>query len=272
MRPTCKYRDEWDDLVTRFIATHQPWDGYWRQSEDHALRHIDRAFKRTACNRLLDLGCGRGRLLPRFASMFREVVALDSDPVRIRQARELKNRKPTALRNVTLVEGVFENCVGDLGGPFDVILCSHVLQHMPKGSVHGMIECMHAALLPGGFLVVLTSHSTGQEDWYKLWTPDIPGPGVAEESIDGNEFDDLTSGECPDVGVPSHAFTIRSLRQLTAGLDIVKVHCFHALHKRNFIDHLPIFRDTWINLPGLRGLFGIDVLVIAKKVEAGPAS
>jgi hypothetical protein len=135
---------------------------------------------------------------------------------------------------------------------------------MQEDSVQAMVDLMNAVLVPGGLLVLLTSHSTGQDDAYKLWRPDESGNGAFEESIQREGFDGLIINDRQEAGIPSHAFTICSLRKLLARMELVKVHCFHALHKRNLLDHL-LFRDTWVNMPGLKGSFGIDVLAIGKK-------
>jgi len=255
------YWDEWDDIVSRFIQKNEPYRGYWSDSEQHALRLADASLTNKSRERLLDLGCGRGRLLPRFANAFEEVVALDSDEGRISEARKLAHA--TSLENIRFINRFFEDCASELGR-FDMILCSHVIQHLPADSVGTMIGLMHSVLTRSGVLVLLTSHAVSKHDVYKLWRLNGSASGTIQENLDRDAFERIVANDSLNGGVPTHAFAIGNLRSMLAGYEILKVHCFHALHTRNIMDAI-VFRDNWINTPGLKGLFGIDVLVIAKK-------
>lgn len=71
--------------------------------------------------RILEIGCGDGRLTEQFARLASRVVALDPDPASIRSARKAANE--TGIRNVSYRVGAAER-VRFSGGPFDVALFS----------------------------------------------------------------------------------------------------------------------------------------------------
>src|SRR4051794_32783271 len=105
--PGNSYLAEWDhEIVTGFVAQHEPFASYWEESERSALSRIDEALPQH-CGRLLDLGCGGGRLLGRFAARFDEIVALDSDPARIREAE--KAAELANVQNVKFMTGTFND-------------------------------------------------------------------------------------------------------------------------------------------------------------------
>lgn len=256
------YRDDWDEIVSQFILQNEPFEGYWEESERYALNFVDKVLKGATKQRLLDLGCGRGRLLGRFADRFKAVVALDSDHTRLDKAKNAV--RLDGLKNVEFVNGLFEDCVSDLG-MFDMILCSHVIQHLPTADLAGMFKLIHKALVPGGILVLLTSHSEESRDIYKLWRIGNPGKRVVEERLHSAGAFNGCFVDGSNDQIPTHAFAIESLREYLDSFRLKRIQCFHALHKRNRMDAL-VFRDYWINFPWFKGLFGIDVLIIAEKL------
>ncbi len=262
MKYSTRYPTQWDEIVTQFIVQHEPFEGYWAQSERYALGAVDRVIRGAPQGRLLDLGCGKGRLTGRFAGRFQEVVALDSDQTQIEQARTLVAK--AGWRNVKFVSGLFQDCVSDLG-TFDMVLCSHVIQHIPTGLLSCMFEGIQNVLVPGGVLALLTSHSRGKRDTFKVWSLADKGRRVIEEPFaNADAFDSLFSNGCPAYQLPTHSFAIRTLRKFLAHYRLIDVRCFHALHKRNGLDTL-MFRDQWINMPCVKGVFGIDVLTIVQR-------
>lgn len=259
------FPDEWDDdILARFILQREPFDDYWVRSERRALKVVDTVLRRRPRRRLLDLGCGRGRLIGGFSNLFEEVVAVDANRARIGEARRAAHA--VKLKNVEFVDRLFEECVSELG-TFDMVLCSHVIQHLPTSVLAVVLEHIDSVLMRGGLLVLLTSHSRAKQDAFKLWRLIGSGSCVTEESLkNAAAFDEvLVKGYLKD-RVLSHAFAISSLQNIMRDYRVIKVHCYHALHKCNIVDAI-LFRDSWINMPWLKGLFGIDVLVIGEKVK-----
>jgi len=265
MNPKSYYNDDWDKIVSQFVLLHEPFDGYWVRSEQHALRLVDSLVRRKPKSRLLDLGCGVGRLLGRFAKLFEEVVALDADRVRLDQARGMA--KVAKLENVQFVNQLFEECAGTLG-KFDMVLCSHVIQHLPIDLLASIFKQISTILVQDGLVVLLTSHSRGEQDAFKLWSLTDAGRRVTEDILaNACEFNEIVVDDHRRDRLPIHAFAIGSLRELMMDYRLLNVHCFHELHHRTIVDAI-LFRDDWINLPVLKGSFGIDILVIGKPRES----
>lgn len=92
---------------------------------------------------LLDYGCGTGNLLERFARAVPETHGFDPSKESLLEAKE---RAPTATLHddpETLPRGHFRTAV-----------LSGVLHHVPKGERKDVLAKVHAALRPGGHIVV----------------------------------------------------------------------------------------------------------------------
>lgn len=116
-------------------------------------------------SRLLDVGCGHGRLLARLVELGWYGRGVDVDPAAVRAARK---------------RGL-EVDLGELGGvglepqSFDAIIVNHVIEHV-RDSVELLRECRRL-LRRGGCLVVVTPNATGDghlrfgRDWRGLEPP-----------------------------------------------------------------------------------------------------
>jgi ubiquinone/menaquinone biosynthesis C-methylase UbiE len=71
--------------------------------------------------RILEIGCGRGRLTRQFSHLASSVVAIDPDPARIADARRLK--ASTGMGNVSFRVASAER-LRPSGEPFEVALFS----------------------------------------------------------------------------------------------------------------------------------------------------
>ncbi|MFN7937996.1 MAG: class I SAM-dependent methyltransferase [Bryobacteraceae bacterium] len=248
-----RYNDAWDHTISLFIKSHQPYKDYWSRSEKLALGIVKEYALKAPRNRFLDIGCGRGRLLPLFAPHFDTTIALEPDLFRSKAAALVAQ----GLRNVHVENSYFEQSSET---DFDFALCCHVLQHVPVGRQQAILSRIGSVLKPGGLLAMITSHSMQPHDVFKLWCPE--GSGVVEQPTDQTTFNALASSGAGSV-VPTHAFALQSLQASLSAFNIVHIHCFHALHRWNPTDLF--FRDRWINWPRLQGSFGIDVLLLARK-------
>ena len=113
--------------------------------------------------RILDVGCGTGRLTARLAELDRVCVGVDLSPEMIRRATE-RCRK---LRGVSFVCGDFLTV--DLGGEgFDCVVSVAALHHMP---VEPAILRMKQLLVPGGRLIINDLRaSAGFRDEVASWS------------------------------------------------------------------------------------------------------
>ena len=84
------------------------------------VRLIERLVKLNG-QRILEIGCGDGRLTRQYAPLASTVVAIEPDPARIREARRAAATE--GLTNVSFRVGTAERLrLG--GGPFDIALFS----------------------------------------------------------------------------------------------------------------------------------------------------
>lgn len=112
--------------------------------------------------RVLDFGCGVGRLSLALAERFESVTGVDVSPGHLRLARER-----AAERNVDNVRFEQVRAVDDLGrwnGTMDFVVSLIVLQHNPPPIMAALLEGLLRALAPGGVAVLqLPTFMPGQE-------------------------------------------------------------------------------------------------------------
>ncbi len=108
----------------------------------HSAAAVDRA------PRVLDAGCGTGRVAIRLAERGLETVAVDVDPALLRHARE----KAPALEWVEA--DLARLGPDDVPGPFDVIvMAGNVMIFVAFGTEAAVVANLAARLAPGGLLL-----------------------------------------------------------------------------------------------------------------------
>ncbi len=106
-----------------------------------------------AGTRVLDVGCGVGRWSRLLASCGAQVTGVDLSPTMIAEAERRARACGVASRCRFLVQ---DSSALDVEGPFDLILCVTVLQHMlDVGALRSALRRIALQLAPGGRLVVL---------------------------------------------------------------------------------------------------------------------
>ncbi len=111
----------------------------------HMARVIDAEAQRLGRRiKLLDAGSGKGRLTFYSGASNLEWYGLDIDTKRMRQARSLGCYR--------LVMGNIEGGVPFADDTFDIIVSSHVLEHLYNPSA--AVKELHRVLAPGGLIVV----------------------------------------------------------------------------------------------------------------------
>jgi len=252
-----KYPDK-DDKATQIgVNASEPYAGYWQESEEYVLRFVDDMLKTRKRDALLDIGCGNGRLTRRYARYFNRTVALDPDDSRLKKAEAIC--KSQSLSGVACVqENFIEASLTDAS--FDVVICSHVIQHIPSHEVNAFIAKIWRVLKKDGVLVLLTTHSRKRHSVYLAAY--VEAGKLVEPVIPELQFNELC--EIPGDILPCCLFSLRKLREHLQEFRIARMRVFHALHKMNPIDKF-VFRDRIINLPLIRRYSGEDVFVLAVK-------
>jgi ubiquinone/menaquinone biosynthesis C-methylase UbiE len=134
------YQADWPDLEV-FFAT----------GRDDVDRLIELSgWEQTCSMRLLEIGCGTGRMTRHLATRFREVVGLDVSGEMIRQANELHPHLP----NASFVEGTGVDLSLFPDQSFDAVLSYIVFQHIPSRQIiyHYVEEALRVLRPTGSFL------------------------------------------------------------------------------------------------------------------------
>ena len=253
-----RYPDHRDLMMKAYIEASDPYPGYWIRSESYAWRRARRVLAHSAHDRLLDFGCGTGRLLRPFAPLFHTTTAIEPDPERANDARRLISE--FGLSNVKVLIGdvvMLEQGVE----PFDAIICSHVLQHVATADVPRILTAFRTTLKHDGLLVLCVPLGwRGEQTRLAVRAHDgqLTSRFLAQE-----EFDSLAINGISEL--PVRLFNQTELDTLLMpGFRVLKrwMHC--DLRSAHWLDQL-IFRDHLINFPIVQGRFGNNILLIARR-------
>lgn len=165
-----KYPDPDDRLTVALID--EEYDGKeWEKSEQQILKKAAGAISGLGENprerRLFDVGCGIGRLFRFFAGLTGEIIALEPDRDRYEKAlaEGARVQEETGVviqvRNEMLKE---EQTEGEQ--QFDVVLSSHVLQHVARRQAEQMMKTMTRQLRQGGLLLLMTTYTEEKEEFF----------------------------------------------------------------------------------------------------------
>jgi 2-polyprenyl-3-methyl-5-hydroxy-6-metoxy-1,4-benzoquinol methylase len=257
------YPDPGDRITLATIQTLEPMPGYWSYSEDVMRRDFidsrlsDIKMKTNA--RGIDIGCGAGRLLPWLATYCHHLTALEPDPQRLHLARVRLD--DNLASRIEFREMQLERL--DEAATYDLVLCSHVLQHLRCDLLHSFVEKLRALCPKGGRIVVFTTHAPPGEDRFVKAYRQTDG-SYREEKITSEEFDRLT--EISTGQLPIRFFSFEALRTTLeeVGLELRDHYVYHCC-EGNFGDiEEHCFRDTIVNhVPPLRDRFGRDMAMVA---------
>jgi 2-polyprenyl-3-methyl-5-hydroxy-6-metoxy-1,4-benzoquinol methylase len=157
-------RDPYYGVIThpkfrRAAMTDEAKREFFGSSEPHAQyvlgmirRHIDPEF---SPRKILDFGCGVGRLLVAFATMAEDVVGVDVSQAMLDEAR--RNCDERQLRNVRLVQT--DDYLSTLPETFDLIHSFIVFQHIPVARGRLILANLLRRLRPGGVATIQLTYS-----------------------------------------------------------------------------------------------------------------
>jgi SAM-dependent methyltransferase len=144
-------------------------------------KHFDPDF---APRRVLEFGCGVGRLLVPFAAIAQDVVGLDVSPSMLQEARQ--NCDERQLRNVRLLRS--DDDLSAAGADtFDLVHSCIVFQHIPANRGRVIFRNLLQRLCPGGMGAIHFTYSkTRFADTYGVPPPELASPGVAISGRSGD--------------------------------------------------------------------------------------
>lgn len=138
------------------------------------LARFEHHFGAIKTGRVLDHGCGVGRLTMPFARRFREVVGLDVSQAMLNEA--MVNARRSGLRNATFARA--DDVLSNAPGEFDLVNSYIVLQHVPVGRGIPILLALYDKAKPGGGFHLHLSVRTDALRSRALWWASIHVPGV----------------------------------------------------------------------------------------------
>jgi 2-polyprenyl-3-methyl-5-hydroxy-6-metoxy-1,4-benzoquinol methylase len=259
------YPDVNDEITKAYIRENEPFSNYWERSEEKVLslikEKIEKHLPRSRDSWLLDAGCGTGRLLPEFQKYFSNILAIDPDPLQIEKARE------TARINGFADKVVFKMTSAELldwkEESVDVILSSHVIQHVHTKTVPKILSKFQTVLKSDGLLFIMTTHSRRDRGYYVKAI--LKGSKTVEQKISKEEFNSLVIDD--QNILPIHFFSLQTLQNIleNSGFILIQHRSYHVLSKTKFFGDKGD-RDELVNASdSLKTKFGRDILLIGQK-------
>ena len=135
------------------------WEKYWSDKSDD--RHTDptpegiakegreKLFHLGSGDRLLDVGCGTGKLTSHYTANFRECIGVERSPTMLAEART--NLRDT---NIALLHGSAENVWEIVDGDFDAITMGGVAQYLASHEIAAFVMRASKRLKPGGRIAI----------------------------------------------------------------------------------------------------------------------
>lgn len=256
------YPDFEDILIIKFLEKFEKNDSYWEESE-RAI--INRIFDYIAnkpgfrYNNYLDAGCGRGRLLWVFRKHFKRITAIEPDSDRYSDsfimAAEFGIEGKSDLKNISAEDFRSDE-------RFDLILSSHVIQHIHTSMVIPLMENLRNHLTEDGVIALTTCHSTKEIDLYGNNYMNNGTP--VRSSISQAEFNALVNGRGM---LPVHYFNAdRLISDLAAiGLKTVDFRVFHVSREDRDLLQKPDIDDYVNSAPALHKQHGVDMFLLLEK-------
>jgi len=256
-----RYPDTGDRVTHSFIGSHEPFPGYWAVSEKRALDRLSAELTTLLPPRrqvrALDAGCGEGRLLGWLAGFAATITAVDPDPERLDGARE--------IRPPDTEVGFHAASIADVpDGPFDLVLCSHVIQHVPSDELAPILRRLHDVTAPDGLLALSYSRAPAGQGGFSIER--VGEDGFSTRRISRAEFDQaLRDG-------PGGALPVRLLDPAevaaeagAAGWQTVWEWTYHVLDDLGPADE-HVDRDELVNAsPPLRRHLGRDQVALLRR-------
>ncbi len=188
---------------------------------EHILRRVERASPGKTL-RILEVGCGRG-WLSNLATMYGTVEGVEPVAGVIDHARKLfpHIRFEAGTARTVLARNDFS--------PYDVVLCSEVIEHVPHPEKAEFLRELHQLLSPDGYVILTTPRGEMWERWQTIAPPCQP----IEDWVTERQLEDLLTGQgFATLGVERIYVEVPSLRYIPAPTP----------HDLNAMNLLPIYQ------------------------------
>jgi SAM-dependent methyltransferase len=217
------YPDINDSLTIKMIGDIKRFPHDWGQDEDRVLSIAEKYIKRLATKNLvlIDAGCGEGRLIKKFEKYFSKIIAIEPDKSRLKVAERMAKENGFSNKVIFYQEQI-EDMKKDIEA--DVIICSHVIQHVSTKMVLNILRKMSQLLKPGGLLIMLAPYSYGRSYHTKSYLED---GCLIEKKINVGDFNDLIINT--DRILPVHFFSLNTLKTILtkSNFAVQEHHLFH---------------------------------------------
>jgi len=224
MKSKYTYPDPGDAITFKVIGEFEAMSGYWGRSERWVLDNIHNIIQKSgiANYTLLDVGCGEGRLFSDFINGASKIVGIEPDPVRYANAKICVNENRFDNK-VLLLNSTLEQA--HLHEEFDIVLSSHIIQHIPTNAVEPHLKRLADLTQDGGLLIINTNTSNREDEFFVKG--EIHNDKVSEVEISVEEFDALTQSTG---ALPVHMFNRDKVCSLMSslGFDLVSMLVFHV--------------------------------------------
>lgn len=122
---------------------------FWREKHEYPVRLLAPSINKT--DKVLDLGCGDGKLTSVLASLAGEVRAADNQERALKFARILVDAANVEFTRLDLCAPLpFKN------GEFDMVTLFDVIEHLPPEKQTALFSEIERVLKPGGFFALTT--------------------------------------------------------------------------------------------------------------------
>jgi SAM-dependent methyltransferase len=261
-----RYPDTDDAMLAEAVADESAGHAsYFVASEARVIEMMktfvgDLVDPSTAC--LLDAGGGVGGYIPHFAPLCSRIVFVEPDEDRLSKART-RAREVGAEAKVQFVCAPIEGF--ETPSMFDVILCNHVIQHVPTDAVPRILRRLRSVMrAEPSALLLTTTHTPSRVPLFVVTHTE--GAEIVTDLVDRDAFDALARENRPGF-LPTRKLAQEEVDALldAAGFECRFRYTYHAYLPGN--DYLAGAEsiDGVINSdPRLQREMGEDLFVIAK--------
>jgi len=254
-----RYPDNKDEITVEFIDSHEPYPGYWAESEIYALEKLEQYLHGKdvlpdQSRTVMDVGCGQGRLLPWFYRFANKMTGQEPDAERLSVARDAFGA----------AEFIGESIYDMPDSSSDIVICSHVIQHVPSDELEPLLGRLRELTAPGGLLVLMFSRGAiGREGFY------IATVGEYHE-VNEDEFNDTLKSD-GEGQLPFRLFDPEKLKETArrSGWQPDWEWTFHILEKDEFLGMTVEKRDELVNAsPSLSRQMGRDMMMVWRRDDS----